>query len=1024
MTTTKPHQDRASDTAAPQADYFISRTGTDAAWAVWIAWELEAAGYSVIVQDWDFRPGSNFISNMRNALDSARTTIAVYSPDYFEAGKYTEDEWTAALVRREDGSIPLLPVRVAIVDIPRLLKPYVYVDFVGVDRDTARSRLLDAVGEDTRSKPSQEPAFPGDPRDEPAFPAADADAASVTSDAAATGTRLVNQAPLETARFADRTTQQAQLRRFLDDPSVRLVSITGRPGIGKTALASRVLTSFGQEANGTPVAAGTPESGIDVILFLDARTTGLSFERLFSDVKGIVDEGAASRLTEFWSRQDVTLAQKVDVLVDSLRERHVLVLLDGLEAALGPDGVVTDDGLRTFIDACMSRAGAPRITATSRVALTLAPEVFPDVRAIPLLEGLETADAIALLKEFDPQGELGLADAADDDLLHAVELTGAIPRALELLAGILRNDPAASLRRLLGDQQIIGAQVVEMLVAEGYRRLGADEQRVMEALAAFDHAVPEDAITFVVHRWNPQVDVRASLRRLTGSYFATASRATGSYLVQSADRAHAYAQIPAPPAGGDAPPGAGEAPPYNLATVESRVADYYLSIRKPPEAWLSIDAVGPQIAEFRHRVLAGEFDPALHVLDLIDREHLFLWGHYTKLIELRRSVLDAPASPSLGAANSASLALASQVLGLYDDALQYYERAVETAGRTGDKAAHSRYVGDLGRLYRNLGYMDRAIASSQEALAAAVEAGDRAAEGRWKDRLGLTYAFVGRLDEGLTLLDEAVASAREFQDRRSEGAAISNRGLILQLQGGIDEAEQAYRDSLAITKEIRDRRGDAIILGRLGFIAEARGDYEGALRLHREALDISQALGERREQSYQLLGLGKTRFGMGQLDEAEVHLRESRDLDMPETSYLAAMALSLVLLRRGSAETDASVADTIRRCDERLGRSRDLFGTRYTRAAALAGSAVLDPGWTNADARPGLLAAAIEERDRAMAICAAPGVVAATVRDLEALVPDEPAALAPLLDPLQEILQQAAPVEPVTPALVPSEGRP
>ena len=181
-------------------------------------------------------------------------------------------------------------------------------------------------------------------------------------------------------------------------------------------------------------------------------------------------------------------------------------------------------------------------------------------------------------------------------------------------------------------------------------------------------------------------------------------------------------------------------------------------------------------------------------------------------------------------------------------------------------------------------------------------------------------------------------------------------------------------------------------------------DYEGALRLHREALDISQALGERREQSYQLLGLGKTRFAMDQLDEAEVHLRESRDLDMPETSYLAAMALSLVLLRRGSAETGTSLADTIRRCDERLERSSESVRDEvYPRRGARRERGV-DPGWANADARPGLLAAAIEERDRAMAICAAPGVVAATMGDLEALV-RRAGGLAPLLDPLQEILR-------------------
>lgn len=173
--------------AGASKDYFISRAGDDAPWARWIAWQLEAAGYSVVVQDWDFGPGTNFVSNMRDALDSARTTIAIYSPAYF-ASRYTEDEWTAALVRRDDGAIPLLPVRVAQVTLPRLLRPIVYVDLVGIDLATARQRLLGAVAGDKRSKPSEEPGFPGD---EPAFPARPAD----RDDRAA---RVVNSAPIET----------------------------------------------------------------------------------------------------------------------------------------------------------------------------------------------------------------------------------------------------------------------------------------------------------------------------------------------------------------------------------------------------------------------------------------------------------------------------------------------------------------------------------------------------------------------------------------------------------------------------------------------------------------------------------------------------------------------------------------------------------------------------------------------------------------------------------------------------------
>ncbi len=864
--------------AGASKDYFISRAGDDAPWARWIAWQLEAAGYSVVVQDWDFGPGTNFVSNMRDALDSARTTIAIYSPAYF-ASRYTEDEWTAALVRRDDGAIPLLPVRVAQVTLPRLLRPIVYVDLVGIDLATARQRLLGAVAGDKRSKPSEEPGFPGD---EPAFPARPAD----RDDRA---TRVVNSAPIETPRFGDRRAEQAQLREFLGDRSVRLVSIVGRPGIGKSALASRVLAALGGDDEG----AIPGETGIDAILYLNARTTGLSFERLYADVKGLLDEVAAAELADFWARQDVTLVQKVEALVESLRDLHLLVLLDGLEASLGPDGILVDDGLRAFVEACLGQAGAPRITATSRTDLTLPPEVFPGVRAIRLRGGLEADDAVALLRELDPQNDLGLRDAGEEELLHAVELTGGIPRALELVVGILQADPAASLGRLLSDERTFGSQVVESLVAEGYRRLGADEQRVMEAMAVFDHPVAEAAIAFVLHPWTPDIDVRGSLRRLTGSYFATADRSTGEYLVQSADRAHAYAQIPEPSAG--AAPAPDGPRPYDRTTVESRVADYYASIRKPREAWLSIEDVGPQLAEFRHRVAAREFDTALEVLDLVDREHLFLWGHYTRLIELRKSVIEAPAAPRLRAANLASLALASQVLGQYDDALAYYEGAVATSASADDKAAHAQYVGDLGRLYRNLGWMDKAIASSEEALNSAIEAADRPAEGRWRDRLALTYAFVGRLDEGRALEEVAIAIARESGERRSEGAAVSNRGLILQIQGAIDDAEADFNELLTIAREIGDRRGDAIISGRLGFVAGARGDHQRSLELHEGALTISQELGDRREQSYQLLGIGDAQLGLGDLESASRNLGLARDLDVPETSFLAAMALGLAL---------------------------------------------------------------------------------------------------------------------------------
>jgi hypothetical protein len=46
-------------------DFFISYNKADRSWAEWIAWQLEEAKYSVVVQAWDFRPGSNFVLEMQ-----------------------------------------------------------------------------------------------------------------------------------------------------------------------------------------------------------------------------------------------------------------------------------------------------------------------------------------------------------------------------------------------------------------------------------------------------------------------------------------------------------------------------------------------------------------------------------------------------------------------------------------------------------------------------------------------------------------------------------------------------------------------------------------------------------------------------------------------------------------------------------------------------------------------------------------------------------------------------------------------
>jgi hypothetical protein len=51
-----------------EQDFFISYSNVDSVWAEWIAWQLVAAGYTVIHQSWDFKPGSNFVLAMDRLL--------------------------------------------------------------------------------------------------------------------------------------------------------------------------------------------------------------------------------------------------------------------------------------------------------------------------------------------------------------------------------------------------------------------------------------------------------------------------------------------------------------------------------------------------------------------------------------------------------------------------------------------------------------------------------------------------------------------------------------------------------------------------------------------------------------------------------------------------------------------------------------------------------------------------------------------------------------------------------------------
>lgn len=137
---------------------FVSYAGPDNVWAEWVAWHLQENGYRVVLDRWHWRTGDDFVTKMSEALAQASAVVAVFSPRYFEPGRYTEEEWTSVLARR-GRYVPLVVEPLGEGQLPAILAPRLRKDLHGLSEPDALKALLDAVRGPER--PTRPPTFPG-----------------------------------------------------------------------------------------------------------------------------------------------------------------------------------------------------------------------------------------------------------------------------------------------------------------------------------------------------------------------------------------------------------------------------------------------------------------------------------------------------------------------------------------------------------------------------------------------------------------------------------------------------------------------------------------------------------------------------------------------------------------------------------------------------------------------------------------------------------------------------------------------
>jgi hypothetical protein len=145
-----------------QRDFFVSYTQADRAWAEWLAWELEAIGYTTVLQAWDMPAGTAFVHAMDQAVQTTRHVVLVLSPAYLRS-ELAEAEWRPGFTADPSGEARrLLPVRVEACEPAGLLADRVWIDLVGTDEATGRTRLREEVPRALRGpgRPTTTPRFP------------------------------------------------------------------------------------------------------------------------------------------------------------------------------------------------------------------------------------------------------------------------------------------------------------------------------------------------------------------------------------------------------------------------------------------------------------------------------------------------------------------------------------------------------------------------------------------------------------------------------------------------------------------------------------------------------------------------------------------------------------------------------------------------------------------------------------------------------------------------------------------------
>jgi DNA-binding SARP family transcriptional activator/tetratricopeptide (TPR) repeat protein len=771
------------------------------------------------------------------------------------------------------------------------------------------------------------------------------------------------QLPAAITGFTGRANHLLRLDGLVVDPSdagATIATITGPPGVGKSALAvhwaHRVRDRFPDgslfiDLRGYP--AGRAVQPIDAVTAA-LYALGVPAPEVPTDL----DLASARYRTELAGR-------RVLVLLDNARSpEQIRPLLPGEAGCLV---LVTS---RDRLSGLIARDGAQRVNL----------DLFAPDEAELLVERLIGGERA----EADPGSVAELA-----------RLCGYLPLALRITAANLLDHPdrdvAGHVAQLAAGNRLTGLAVdgdehtaVRAAFAQSYTDLDPTAQRLFRLLGlcpGADIAAPAAA---ALAGLDPDATDRA-LRRLASAHLIS-QPAPGRYTLHdllrlyAAERAHdddpdderttaierlldwylrgvdaaarmlypAVLRLPLPAdtcaamAFGDRAEAlafldaertnlrstiqyAAEHGPHPAAWLLADALRGFLWLRRHLTDWLTIGQHGLAAAQAAgDRAAQAACHISIAVAEQCRDQHPTAVGHYVRAVELSRQIgwLEGESTAA------GNLALTYVQWGRPRDALPYAAQALELARRSGRLASQMGNLGSLACIHHELGNLELAVDHGQQALALTRELGSPASEAIVLGNLAEAHHALGRHGTALHHASRALAVNREIGDRGNEPEALRILAAIHRDTGRLHIAVDHARDALTLAVDNGYRRFEAAARTTLATVHQRLGHYQRAVDEHQLALRVARHTDNRFAAVSALIGLADAYRRLGD-PQRSVTCAERAIADAEETGqrvlqgagHTALAAAHLALGRPGTAAEHAILAlDIQQETGHRLGQ--------------------------------------------------------------------------------------------------------